>query len=373
MLAQSGEHGTRRNALSEYLCFPKVFPNDEFMRRPELSIPQILRWVDDFHARTGRWPKQRDTGRIAGSLGETWSAVNQALIKGLRGFPGGSSLPRLLAERRGVRNRGCLPRFTERQVLAWADAHHRRTGKWPNHESGAISQAPGETWLAVAQALRGGIRGLPGGTTLARFLTKHRNVPNHLALPRFTVKQVLAWADAYHRRHRRWPKRHSGAILEAPTESWGRVNTALIQGNRGFAGRSSLSKLLAKYRRVKGRIVLPKLRIRDILAWADHHFRRTGFSPTARSGRILAAPNRTWGAVHQALHAGWRGFPGGDSLSRLLLRHGRSAKARTGRPPPSDLLKAKNSRRASPRWRKNSTPRSEVKRRDRATRTERGG
>jgi hypothetical protein len=195
------------------------------------------------------------------------------------------------------------------------------------------------------------MRGLPGGTTLARFLTKHRNARNHLALPRFTVKQVLVWADAYHRRHGRWPKRHSGVIIEAPMESWGRVNTALIQGNRGFPGRSSLSKLLEKYRRVKGRIVLPKLRINDILAWADDHIRRTGFRPTRSCGRILAAPDRTWGAVHQALLAGLRGFPGGDSLSRLLLRHGRSGKNRRGTPPRADLLKARNSCRPSARGR----------------------
>jgi hypothetical protein len=192
------------------------------------------------------------------------------------------------------------------------------------------------------------MRGLPGGTTLARFLTKHRNARNHLALPRFTVKQVLVWADAYHRRHGRWPKRHSGVIIEAPMESWGRVNTALIQGNRGFPGRSSLSKLLEKYRRVKGRIVLPKLRIKDILAWADDHIRRTGFRPTTRCGRIVASPGRTWGAVQHDLQVGMRGFPGADSLYRLLLRHGRSAHDGRGTPPRSHLLKAKNSRRGSP-------------------------
>jgi hypothetical protein len=133
-----------------------------------------------------------------------------------------------------VRNLACLPRFTERQILAWADAYHQRTRKWPNEKSGSIPEAPGETWLAVAHALHRGSRGLPGGTTLARFLTKHRNVRNHLTLCRFTIKQVLAWADAYHRRHRRWPKITSGTITEAPTESWRRVNTALMQGNRGL-------------------------------------------------------------------------------------------------------------------------------------------
>ena len=38
-------------------------------------------------------------------------------------MPGGSSLPRLLAAHRGVRNRKQLPRLTERQIVRWARAH----------------------------------------------------------------------------------------------------------------------------------------------------------------------------------------------------------------------------------------------------------
>jgi hypothetical protein len=311
------------------------------MRRPELSIKQILQWADDFHGRVGRWPKLTN-GRIAGSLGETWLAIHEALRTGLRGLPGKSSLPRLLAERRGVRNLANLPRFTERQILAWVDAYHQRTGKWPNEKSGPIKDAPGETWPAVAHALHRGTRGLPGGATLARFLTKHRNVPNHLTLPRFSVKQVLAWADAYYRRHGRWPKIASGTIAEAPGESWRRVNTALKQGNRGFLGGSSLPSFLAKYRRIKKPTVLRELTIREILAWADDHIRRTGLRPTHSSGRMFAPPHKTWAAVNLDLRDGLRGLPGGDSLYRLLLRHGRSAKDGRGTPPRSHLLKAKN-------------------------------
>ena len=54
-----------------------------------------------------------------------------ALESGLRGLTGKSSLPCLLAERRGVRNQGNLPRLTETQILAWADEHYRRTQRWP--------------------------------------------------------------------------------------------------------------------------------------------------------------------------------------------------------------------------------------------------
>ena len=49
----------------------------------------------------------------------------------------------------------------------------------PNPRSGTIVDALGETWAAVASALKGGFRGLPGGTTLYRFLREHRLIPGH--------------------------------------------------------------------------------------------------------------------------------------------------------------------------------------------------
>ena len=99
--------------------------------RPKLTVAQILAWTDDHKARTGEWPRSNGDP-VAGAPGETWVNVNQALQKGLRGLPGRDSLPRLLARERGTRNLGDLPPLTERRIVAWARAHHRRTGTWPN-------------------------------------------------------------------------------------------------------------------------------------------------------------------------------------------------------------------------------------------------
>ena len=98
------------------------------LRKPELCIPQILAWADDFHNRSGSWPKVL-SGRVASSSDETWLAVNHALVSGLRGLPGGSSLARLLADKRGVRNKQNLPRLNTRRILKWADWHKREKGK----------------------------------------------------------------------------------------------------------------------------------------------------------------------------------------------------------------------------------------------------
>jgi hypothetical protein len=88
-------------------------------------------------------------------------------MQGLRGLPGGSSLAALIATRRGVRNRANILRLTEAQILEWADRTHQETGKWPKVKSGAISGTPGETWVAIDDVLRNGLRGLPGGSSLA--------------------------------------------------------------------------------------------------------------------------------------------------------------------------------------------------------------
>src|SRR5262249_26020006 len=73
---------------------------------PPLAAEQILAWADAFRATHGVWPTCRSEPQaIPGTPGEQWFNVHQALLKGLRGLPRGSSLARLLAERRGVLNR----------------------------------------------------------------------------------------------------------------------------------------------------------------------------------------------------------------------------------------------------------------------------
>src|SRR5262249_58060632 len=95
-----------------------------------------------------------------------------ALRQGLRGLLGDSSLAQLLAARRGVRNVQALPPLTEGQIVAWALAHHDRTGGWPYEDSGPVAEAPGETWKNLDAALRQGLRGLPGDSSLARLIAE---------------------------------------------------------------------------------------------------------------------------------------------------------------------------------------------------------
>jgi hypothetical protein len=108
---------------------------------------------------------------------ETWLRVQTALVEGLRGLPVGSSLARLVAEHRGARNHRGLPPLRVEEILAWAEAHHRRTGQLPRRSSGPVVEARGEHWGAVEAALHQGHRGLPGGVTLHGLRQRYRQVP----------------------------------------------------------------------------------------------------------------------------------------------------------------------------------------------------
>jgi hypothetical protein len=203
-------------------------------------------------------------------------------------------------------------------ILAWADAHFRRTGSWPAKESGSIPEAPGETWMAVDAALRAGNRSLPGGSSLPRLLQERRRRKNIHALPPLSKKKILRWADAHFHRHGKWPTTRSGPVRDAAHERWDLIDNALRLGLRGLQSGSSLLSLLAKKRGVRHCLHLPPLSPEEILVWAELHYERTGRWPKDSSGPITDAIGETWAAVDRALRLGKRGFPGGSSLAKLL-------------------------------------------------------
>jgi hypothetical protein len=142
-----------------------------------LTLEQILQWADRHHERTDKWPTT-SSGSIEDALGETWRNVDACLRQGIRGLPGGVSLPQLLADQRGVRNQMDLSPLTYEQIVAWADSYYQRTGRWPNVNSGPIADVPGESWRNIQTSLHQGLRGLPGGSSLAQLLAEKREARN---------------------------------------------------------------------------------------------------------------------------------------------------------------------------------------------------
>lgn len=141
--------------------------------RPTLNITQILEWADDHKQRYGKWPNAY-SGAIFLSAIFNWRKVDNALRYGFFGLGRGSSLARLLSEHRGVWSWSTVPDLTEEQILAWADAHHAKHGSWPTSDCKAVEVASEESWECIDQTLRAGGRGLPGGSSLADLLSRHR-------------------------------------------------------------------------------------------------------------------------------------------------------------------------------------------------------
>jgi hypothetical protein len=123
-------------------------------------------------------------------------------------------------------------------ILAWADAHRERTGRFPNRDSGAIGDASGETWTAVDVGLKAGRRGLPGGSSLARLLAERRGARNRTSICQLSVNGILQWVDRHKARTGLWPRNTSGPVAESPGDSWNAIDRALRSGGRGVGGRS---------------------------------------------------------------------------------------------------------------------------------------
>ena len=229
----------------------------EFAQRLKEAVPRplTLEWIRDrvqvHHELTGVWPQK--TGAVLDAPGETWSGIDAALRVGLRHLTGGSSLAYFLEENFGVRNYQNPPLLNEETILTWARVYFEANGKWPNHLSGPIEGVPGETWSSVVQALRTGRRGLSRRLTLAKLLQAHFGVRNKKNLPPISEEWICDRIRFHHERTGAWPGRDSGVLLDAPTETWSGIDSALRAELRTL-GRSSLPRLLETHFGVKNRL-----------------------------------------------------------------------------------------------------------------------
>ena len=98
--------------------------------------------------------------RVEGRLTATWQAETEWAIQVAPGNPADPGLG------------GCTPH----------SYRHMATG-----DSGPVPEVPDLTWANIHWALVSGYRGLPGGDTLLRVLTRNRRFKHILAQPRLTL------------------------------------------------------------------------------------------------------------------------------------------------------------------------------------------
>ena len=77
-----------------------------------------------------------------------------------------------MAENQASTEKGGKQDLTKELITKWAEAHHKRHNEWPSARSGEISGV-NTTWKNVDECLKGGLRGLEGGSSLSQLLIEH--------------------------------------------------------------------------------------------------------------------------------------------------------------------------------------------------------
>ena len=288
--------------------------------RNSLSLEQILEWADAHKRRTGAWPRI-SSGPIPEAPGKTWSRVNDFLNRSAEGSLPHSSLARLMQSARGAKLYHAPRTLTEAEILAWADLFYARNGRYPFACDGRMDAEIPESWSAINIALHKGRRGLPGGSSLADLLQSSRTVVRNHTRKKVTLEQIDAWAYAHHLRTGAWPNVRSGAIADAPGETWEKIDGFLRRGAGGALEKSSLTQYLDPVGAAFYRERRAPLTVEQIVAWAEEHRANTGSWPTSYSGDLPHAPWETWSNIAAALHRGHRSLPKSSSLAELFREH----------------------------------------------------
>jgi hypothetical protein len=252
--------------------------------------------------------------------------------------------------------------LTVSRIRAWAVRHRAETGRWPTRLSGRLPGDNGyQTWHAIDLALCLGLRGLPGGQSLAGLLFdenaqlaalwqeyQRARAPKPTggeapgarwgSRPKWplSVAQILAWADAHHAATGLWPNAHCGPVAGAPGESWSGIAYALMVGRRGLPGGMPLKRLLLEHRGPQVENRGPALTIERVLQWADAHHAAHGEWPGTRSGQVPGAGRLSWSSIDRFLRYGGRGLSGGTSLAALF--RAKRGVSRPSRPPKRGWL-----------------------------------
>jgi hypothetical protein len=300
---------------------------------PSLSMELIEEWIKLFHAKHNRYPNRNDgiiefaTGKHKGT---TWAHVNTALERGVRGLPGGSSLPKLLEEKFNVKNIKNLPNLSYKEIEGWIKFHYDKYGKYPNKNSGIIEFATGKhkgtTWAHVNTALSEGIRGLPKGSSLPKLLEEKFGVQNHMNLPNLSYEEIEEWIKFHYDKYGKYPNKNSGIIEFAKGVyegiTWSQVNTALLEGLRGLKKDSSLKRFISEKFKVRHKKNLPLYTNDLIIEFIQKYHDKVGKYPKYKSGVIITSRKEysedTWASIDSALRTGSRGLSGGSSLAKFI-------------------------------------------------------
>ena len=180
------------------------------------------------------------SGKVEGT-NESWRNLSANLKKGHRGLPGGISLPELFIKH-GLKEKQLD--LTEEWIIEKAKEYKKKHEKWPSDSSGEI-EGTIEKWKNIDAALSNGDRGLSEGSSIHKLLVKHKlKIKKKQNL---TEAIIIKWAKAHKKKHGNWPTQNSGDI-KGTEDTWRGVQSALQIAGRGLKNKSTIFKLLKKYK-----------------------------------------------------------------------------------------------------------------------------
>lgn len=262
-----------------------------------LTEEMILEAGEKFKKQYGKYPFVASKELVPELPNETWVIIDSALREGYRGLPGGSSLAILFGKKKDD--------LTVEQIKKAGEEFKKQYSKYPSGTSKKpVPGMPNENWRAINEALIKGCRGFPGGSSLAiLFETKKDDL---------TIDQIKKTGEDYRKQYGKYPfVRSKEPVPGMPNETWGGINAALRHGCRGLPGGSSLAILFDKKK--------DDFTIDQIKKAGEEFKKQYGKYPFITSKELVPGlPNENWSIINDALRHGFRGLPGGSSLSKLF-------------------------------------------------------
>ena len=151
-------------------------------RKTIIKDIDVVNWVKKYKDKYGKFPHHA-SGKVEFADEDiTWSALEACLINGWRGLPKNTSLSKLIAEQFNVINRSNTKKYSNNIIRKWIERHYKEYGYYPTKRSGVIEWASEYgynlvTWDAIDRALRVGVKGLSGGSSLSNFIKTNGNQP----------------------------------------------------------------------------------------------------------------------------------------------------------------------------------------------------
>lgn len=244
---------------------------------------------------------------VATTAGAGAFDVEETLVGRLRSFVGRFGYADLRKLREGL---GRPSHVTLEQVRVAMRAFHARYGRWPRHIDAVEVPGIDGTWASLEHALRKGLRGLPGGSSLA--MQRDGVTPR----ARLTSKAIADAVIAHRREHARWPGPSTRGRIPSLGYGWAAVDRSLKKGRvDGVLAGQSLADLV---RQCQGRARPLRLTIAIVQdAIREYHAKNGAWPRTTTLGDVPIIGG-TWQYLNKLLGRGLRGLPTAEPPGRPL-------------------------------------------------------